>query len=117
VHRDEVVGVGLGLLAGEKLLAGVLVEERADLWAGRGRALRREEYLLLAELGVHLVADEGARPGEQTPRDEQDGCQDEPETGEQGIESLASHRSRALPGPGVIQRGATLALTYPRSVS
>src|ERR1019366_8765309 len=58
VHRDEVICVRLGLGTGEKLLAGILVEERADLRAGRGRSLRREEDLLLAELGLHLVADE-----------------------------------------------------------
>src|ERR1035437_4180258 len=117
MHSDEVVGIGLGLRTGEELLAGILVEERADLRAGRGRALRREEYLLLAELGVHLVADERARPGKQTPRGEQDGCRDEPETGEQGIESLASHRSRALPGPSSKMGGEWAGEASRRSVA
>jgi hypothetical protein len=38
-----------------------MVEERADLRAGSGRAPWREEDLLL---GLHLVADHGARRGE-----------------------------------------------------
>src|SRR5665647_3727925 len=83
---------GQQLLTGEQLLAGVLVEERADLRASRGLTLGREEDLLLAELGLDLVADERTRPRKQTPRNEQDGCQDEPKAGEQGIESLSSHR-------------------------
>src|SRR5665811_81446 len=58
-----------------------------------GRSLGREEDLLLAELGLDLVADEGARPGEQTTGRKQDDGQDESYAGEQGIECSASHCS------------------------
>jgi hypothetical protein len=47
----------------------------------------REEGLLRAELGVHLVADERACPDEQATSDELDGCQHESDADQQSVKS------------------------------
>ena len=78
VDGDEVVGVGLGLRAGQQLLPGILRHRRdhrrSDLGAGLGvseRRGRREVDLLLRQLVVDVGVHEAVTPGEQTAGDQQ----------------------------------------------
>ena len=97
MHGDEVVGVGLGLLAGDQLLPGVLRDRRdhrgSDLGPGLGvreRSLRREEDLLGGELVVDLVVHVGRAPQQQAAGHQQD--RRHGESRDNGQMRIAAHR-------------------------
>ena len=90
VHEDVVVGVRLGLVAGEHLLAGVLVEGRVLVGGLEGVLLGHRDRLD-GELVVHLVGDVDVRPGEESAGSQEHDGNDETGTGEQVVEGLPSH--------------------------
>jgi len=102
VHGNEVVSVGLGLLAGDQLLPGVLRDRRdhrrGDLGPGLGVrecGLGREEDLLCGQLALHGVVHVGRAPQQHAAGRQQDRCQDESgDRGQTGESNGFDHTSK-----------------------
>ena len=100
MHRNEVVGVHLGLLPGEQLLACILAHRRnhagrdfgARLWMRKGR-LRRKHDLLQLELIVDVRVRKAIPPHCEPTRDQQDDNDQHATGADQLIKNLSSHHS------------------------